>query len=271
MAERRERQEPRASRGSDRPSDRIRRDIERTRYEMDQTMDALERRLGPRGLADRVVRSVRSDGGDGVRRELERQVRDHPVPLALMGLGLGWLAVERAFGSGGSRGSGGPPRERARAKAEGAAHSAKDAVQSAEEFGRKATERARERVQSARSAVSSAARGIGSGGDTAVRGFRDMLDESPLALGAVTFGLGLAAGLSAPSSRWEDETLGEASETVKAEAYETVADEARERVEGQPGSGRGGAHAPAGFGDESDAARDEPESSGPSGGASGAP
>lgn len=264
MAERTQRAEPRARGGSDRHSDRIRRDIERTRYAMDQTIDALERRLGPRGLTDRVVRSVRSDGGGGVRRELERQVRDHPVPLALMGLGLGWLAVEQAFGSGSPGGSRGPSEGGARETAEGAARSARDAAESAEELGKKATERARDRVQSARSAVSSAARGIGAGGDSAVRRFREMLDESPLAVGAVTFGIGLAAGLAAPSSRWEDETLGEASESLKEEAYETAAEQARERVEGQGDFEPDDADTPAAGGRPSEEHRAGTESEGPS-------
>lgn len=205
--ERIEQQKRRArSHAADRPSERIRRDIERTRYEMDQTMDALERRIGPRGVVSRVSGALEGAGGDGFVRELRRQLRDHPVPVTLMGLGLGWLAVEsRVGGSTGTDASGtsgeadsGSVRERTRS-----------AARSAGETGKRAAERARARVRSTTSAVTDATRRareeLASTGESAAHRVGTMLDERPLALGALTFGLGLAAGLSAPSSRREDE------------------------------------------------------------------
>jgi hypothetical protein len=77
----------------ERSSDEIRRDIERTRAEMDETVDALENRLSPGQLVDQAWSMFRRSGsgaGD--------VVREHPVPLALMGLGVAWLAIERATG-----------------------------------------------------------------------------------------------------------------------------------------------------------------------------
>src|SRR5690606_28580138 len=76
-----------------RSPDEIRSEIERTRSELHETVDALERRLSPGELFEELWNRVRGSGtgaGD--------VVRDHPVPLALMGLGLGWLAVEKATG-----------------------------------------------------------------------------------------------------------------------------------------------------------------------------
>lgn len=44
------------------------------------------------------------------------------------------------------------------------------------------------------------------------------MNEQPLAVGAMAFGLGLASGLSVPTTRWEDETMGGAADEVKREA-----------------------------------------------------
>jgi hypothetical protein len=48
--------------------------------------------------------------------------------------------------------------------------------------------------------------------------FSGMLDENPLALAAIAFGLGLASGLSVPTTRWEDERMGSISTSLKDEA-----------------------------------------------------
>lgn len=230
--ERIEEQKRRArSHDSDRPSERIRRDIERTRYEMDQTMDALERSLGPRGVVSRVSDAIQGDEGGGFVRELQRQLRDHPVPVALMGLGLGWLAVESRVGDstgvGASGTSDGPDLGAARERS-------RSAAKSAGESGKRAAKRARERVQSTTNAVTDATRRarreLASTGESAADRLGTLLEERPLALGALTLGLGLAAGLSAPSSRWEDEAVGETADAVKEEA-DALASEARERGE----------------------------------------
>lgn len=219
------------SHDADRPSERIRRDIERTRYEMDQTMDALERRLGPRGMVSRVSGALGGDGGDSFLRELRRQLRDHPVPVALMGLGLGWLAVESRVGSSTGIDASGASDG---ADSGSASERARGAARSAGESGKRAAKRARERVRSTTNAVTDATRRarkeLSSTGESAADRLGTMLDERPLALGALTLGLGLAAGLSAPSSRWEDEAVGETADTVKEEA-DALAAEARDRGE----------------------------------------
>ena len=53
------------------------------------------------------------------------------------------------------------------------------------------------------------------------------LEDNPLALGAAAFGLGLAAGLSAPSTRVEGEYLGARSDALKDEARSIASDTAR--------------------------------------------
>jgi hypothetical protein len=57
--------------------------------------------------------------------------------------------------------------------------------------------------------------------DTARRardGFSTLLDENPMVLAAVSFGLGLASGLSAPGTQWENERVGAVADGMKEEA-----------------------------------------------------
>jgi hypothetical protein len=100
-------------------SQEIRREIDRTRSEMDRTIDQLGERLQPRNLFDDIVCAVRGSlfGGPAstatssrterqamseeltrtagqVGRGLLDAIRENPVPAALMGAGLAWLLFE---------------------------------------------------------------------------------------------------------------------------------------------------------------------------------
>jgi len=104
-----------ANYGEAAPTEEIRRDIDRTRGEMDRTIDELSERLRPRNLFDDLVDSVRcsilgpSTTSTGQQRMMSDQVREatsragrtfieavreNPVPAALMGAGLAWLLFE---------------------------------------------------------------------------------------------------------------------------------------------------------------------------------
>ena len=78
---------------AEREAERIEREIARNRAEMSETIDALERRLSPGELFDELWTRMR--GGE-TGANVSETIRDHPVPLAMMGLGLGWLAIEKA-------------------------------------------------------------------------------------------------------------------------------------------------------------------------------
>jgi hypothetical protein len=86
----------------------IKREIDRTRAEMDQTVDALGNRLQPRHLIDDVLGWIRSSGGptgsssiaqsgsavkDAGSMALDK-LKQHPLPAALIGAGVVWLLLE---------------------------------------------------------------------------------------------------------------------------------------------------------------------------------
>jgi ElaB/YqjD/DUF883 family membrane-anchored ribosome-binding protein len=67
----------------------IQNEIERTRGEMANTLEAIEQKLSPRQLMDQAVETMREIASDPSR--IGQAVRDNPVPLALVGLGVGWF------------------------------------------------------------------------------------------------------------------------------------------------------------------------------------
>lgn len=216
----------------ERSSEEIRRDIDRTRADMDETVDRLESRLSPGQLLDQAWGMVKGGGVGDV-------VRDHPVPLALMGLGVAWLAVEKATGDEGGVGSGtweraegrvGPYRGDAiagdadREDERGMTGKAADAAGAVKE---KVTDAAGAVKEKATGAADRAGGRARYGASRAKRGFWSALDDNPLALGAVAFGVGLAGGLAAPGTRWEDRALGDTADRVKDRTKEVARETGR--------------------------------------------
>jgi vacuolar-type H+-ATPase subunit H len=76
-------------------SDEIRADIERTRAEMDSTFDALDQKLTPSQLLAEAWRYTKGGSSIGAGK-LWSLARQHPLPATMIGVGLGWLLVERS-------------------------------------------------------------------------------------------------------------------------------------------------------------------------------
>ena len=62
----------------------------RTRAELGETLDALERKLAPRQLLEKGVDMLR-DTMDGNLGRVGEALRANPIPLALVAGGLGWF------------------------------------------------------------------------------------------------------------------------------------------------------------------------------------
>ncbi len=86
-------------------------EIDTTRHRMDQTIDALGERLKGRHLLDEALHLFRKQQENGNMTKLKNKISDtadtayhsvvdtikaHPVPVALVGAGVGWLIYERS-------------------------------------------------------------------------------------------------------------------------------------------------------------------------------
>ncbi|MFC7478492.1 DUF3618 domain-containing protein [Dankookia sp. GCM10030260] len=79
----------------------IEREVEQTRAGLTDTLDELRERASPGQLFEQALDYARSSGGNEFVRNLGTSVRDNPLPLLLIGAGIGWLMM-----SGGSRSGG---------------------------------------------------------------------------------------------------------------------------------------------------------------------
>jgi Protein of unknown function (DUF3618) len=71
----------------------IERDLSGTRARLGVTLEALRRELSPGRVAERAVSRAKGSGVGEFGRNLAGTVRGHPVPVALLGLGLAWLVL----------------------------------------------------------------------------------------------------------------------------------------------------------------------------------
>ena len=68
----------------------LEREINQTRNEMNQTLDALERKLSPGQLLDQCLNIFGKRGGD-LAQNFGNSVKQNPVPVALTALGIMWM------------------------------------------------------------------------------------------------------------------------------------------------------------------------------------
>ena len=84
----------------------IRQEIEQTREDMSETIDAIQEKLRPRNIVAQATSSVRSAASEKVRdmREMASTAgeaagdtaRQNPIPMAMMGLGAAWMMMNRS-------------------------------------------------------------------------------------------------------------------------------------------------------------------------------
>jgi hypothetical protein len=85
-----------------RSPDEWEREIERTRDDLGRTLGALRARVSRGALVDRMMRSMRDEGGD-FAAGIGRAIRDNPVPATMVGFGLAWLLMASRSGNGAYR------------------------------------------------------------------------------------------------------------------------------------------------------------------------
>ena len=77
-----------------RKTENIEADIAHTREQMSETLDAIQDRLSPGRLIDEAIGYFKNgSGSNGFAKNLTDTVTHNPVPVALVGIGLGWLMM----------------------------------------------------------------------------------------------------------------------------------------------------------------------------------
>src|SRR5436309_14024685 len=96
--------------GGEPSSRKIQADIDQTRSNMDRTFDAIESKLTPGQLLQEAWGIFKGGSGAGASKAL-RIAKQHPLPAAVIGLGVGWLLLDSSRTTGGERGGYGRSRQ----------------------------------------------------------------------------------------------------------------------------------------------------------------
>jgi hypothetical protein len=180
---------------------RIEQDLEQTRARLDATIGALQQKLSPGQLLDQVLAYLKESGGAEFGRNLKLDVQTHPMPVALVGIGLAWLMMR-----GSTRESSHDVRFGYEPEAwddepevtEGLVAKANAAAAAVQRTASETVQAFEDRVASAKAAALGIARGVGeSASDFASRvdvAMRRAGERGRSAAGSVRHGVALAAG-----------------------------------------------------------------------------
>lgn len=178
-------------------------EIEQTRHEMDSTLTAIGQRLTPGQLVDQGIDYLRSSGANEFVQNLGGQVKNNPLPVALVGIGVAWLMASSRQ----------PPQHGHASPGPGLGERAENIKG-----------RLSESAQAVRGRVAGLTGSARSQAERARSGMDYMMREQPLALGAVGVALGAVLAAMAPRTRQEDELMGETRDRAAKKGLEQVKD-----------------------------------------------
>lgn len=242
----------------------IRADIERTRDRMGETIEVLGERLNPARIKQQVKDNIREatigrvqtmannarnrveEGGRG----LVATIRENPIPAAMIVGGLGWLLFARRRGDAqvpfeqpvvsdfdpvwaeDAHGSVQRAEDGRLAQVSGAAHKVADGASAAAHRVADGASTAASKVAGAASTVgnkvssgfSSAAHGVANTARAGTQKVAESLETNPMVLGAIAAGVGLAIGLTLPSTEPEARLMGEKRDELLDRAKTRLSD-----------------------------------------------
>lgn len=176
----------------------LEREIDQQRNHIGELIGALESKMSPGQIFDMVI-SRGKGGGHEFTSNLARTVKQNPMPTLLTAAGLAWLMAGQRHGDSTSHATAystdtHPDKPGIGERVGQARHNAGEKIGAA-----------RERIgDSAHHAVDS----VKDRARRANEGVHNMMDENPLALGAMGIAVGALLGAMLPATRKEDELMG---------------------------------------------------------------
>lgn len=208
-----------------RSSAEIEREVEDTRGRIDRTVEALKDKMQPRELFDEATRMMGGTSNKVLTTAVD-QLRENPIPIALIGLGVAWLAIgqsRRNASSGYAQGyyptyEGYDEDEGVRAKLRAKTEAAKARLsETADKAKAKLADvqaQAGDGLSTARGRVSTyahqAQEKAGEYTRVARERFDETLEQEPLVIGAIGLAVGAAIGAALPASQVERRYFGPA-------------------------------------------------------------
>jgi len=243
-------------------TDEIRGDIEQTRTQMSDTLDAIEAKLNPHRIAERVTETVRdatigkaeefmsdmSERAQDLGSTFMDTLRENAVPAALIGLGLGWLMMknsaanrdrqQRRYQSGyrvpiegqyrqqyypGQRYSTTQPRYQQQT-GQPSANPVQRAGQKASEALSSAQDAVGDRMSDASDNVQEAWGNVADQAQQAQSWLQRTYEDNPLLVGAAALVAGAAIAFAIPETPQENQWMGPTRDNLAQQAQATVQD-----------------------------------------------
>jgi ElaB/YqjD/DUF883 family membrane-anchored ribosome-binding protein len=250
-----------AAADSEENPEQIRAEIEDTRAVMSQTINEIQERLSPDHLMGQVKETVRDATIGKVERVVDRvgetisevteparevaglagnaikevgttvadKIWKNPIPVALIGLGVGMILVRnfsgRSYGSTGSSETSLPNR-RGNYELGDVGRMPRTQTSSGTSTLNQVKETASDLASRSTDALSNLGTKAKNSASVVGTRFGEVLRENPLAVGAVAIAAGTAVGLVLPSTRFESEYIGETG----GKLVESVEDAARDAL-----------------------------------------
>ena len=226
--------------------ERLEREIDQTREDIGQIVDALENKLSPGQIFDRVVNFSKGNGRE-FTQNIGHTLKANPVPVLLTSIGLLWLYASRNDTPSSATGrstfmAGGPGM--GEVGAEGMVDRAREIGGNVTDAVSDSWNQARSRVNDTASRVADTASRLADSAqdaratlqqqaERATQGFNTLLRDNPLALGAIGIAVGALLGAALPTTEPENRLMGDTSDRLAEKARQAVqtgADKAREAV-----------------------------------------
>ena len=219
--------------------DVLEREIDEQRNEIGNIVHALENKLSPGELIDTALGYVKGGGGEFFSN-LSNTVKANPVPTLLTSIGMIWLMAGQNRQPPQPGVSTGPSlTDKLSAKTSSLKQQGAGMKEKASQMGSDLSHTLGDAKSRASDSTRHAADSIRHQADRARGGFSHLLQEQPLAVGAIGIALGALIAAAVPPTRREDEMLGKASDQMtdklrhKAEEGYAKATQVGEQVAGQ--------------------------------------
>ncbi len=244
--------------------DEIADDVERTRADLGHTLEAIQSKLTPGQMMDQAFNYARTSLPADFGSNLGNAVRNNPLPVTLIGIGIAWLAAtgqnprystarrDAEYESDFASAYGADMAADEEGTSEGRMHKAASKVTDAGHRISGKASQLRHRISETASSLSGRAREASSrmhdsAGNTRARmsermgdighrsqeryhrtrdTFSTMVEEQPLMSGVLGMAIGAALGAAFPATRREDELMGRTRDDLMERARETGREQA---------------------------------------------
>jgi hypothetical protein len=215
---------------SDQSSAELEREADAARAKVAGTAESIRKKLTAGQMIDEF--SEMFTGGDlsGMAQNLKLQVRDNPLPIALVGAGIAWLAFgQGATGRAPQDSYGGLPHR----TVEPPHHNTRDSSGDDSSVMSSVTDGAKAAVSSVGDAVSGLAESVSStadhlrhravsSGSHLPRAASSLADQEPLLIAALGLTFGAVIGTLLPATEFEKEQIGPQADRLRETAMEMI-------------------------------------------------